>query len=64
MWDWVLWGILAAFWIWEAVAHFVLHNAEGHTLSNRIQLFEKLTGWRGHVVVGVLVVLLFIHLEV
>lgn len=63
-WDWILWALVVAFWAWEAVAHYVLHNVEGHTLSNRIRHYEKLTGWRGHVVVGVLMLLLFLHLEV
>lgn len=53
--DPILWIIIAAFVVWELVAHFVLHNDEGHTLSNRIDVFEKWAGAPGYAaVIGVL----------
>ena len=39
--DIVLWAIVAAFAVWEVVAHFVFRNRGAHTLSNRIWALEK-----------------------
>lgn len=61
--DWVLYLILCAFVGWEAVAHFVLHNAGGHTLSNRIKWLETAGGWPVRVLVAVACVVLGVHLE-
>jgi hypothetical protein len=60
--DVVLWTLVAAFISWEGVAHFVLHNRQGHTLSNRIWLFEKATGPVGYSLVSLSLVALFLHL--
>jgi hypothetical protein len=57
-----LWIIVAVFAAWELLAHFLWHNVDGHTLSNRIWAFEKLTGWKGRAIVGTVVVVLFTHL--
>jgi hypothetical protein len=65
--DPILYGIIAVFVAWEGVAHYLLHNTSGHTLSNRI-------GWLEHrgpawvqliirIVVAAAVVLLGVHLE-
>lgn len=63
--DAILYAIIAAFVAWEAVAHFVLHNLSGHTLSNRIGALEhnKAWGWLVRIVVAVAVVVLGVHLE-
>lgn len=61
--DWILYLILTAFVVWEAVAHFLLRNVEGHTLSNRILWLETKGGWPVRAVVAAGVVVLGIHLE-
>lgn len=38
--DAILYAEIAAFIAWEAVAHYLLHNRSGHTLSNRIAWLE------------------------
>jgi hypothetical protein len=38
--DSILYAIIAAFIGWESVAHFVLHNVQGHTASNRVTWLE------------------------
>lgn len=65
--DPILYAIIALFVAWEGVAHFVLHNVTGHTLSNRI-------GWLEHrgplwlqlvirLIVAAAVIVLGVHLE-
>lgn len=65
--DWILYGIIGAFVAWEGTAHFALHNAQGHTLSNRIGWLEHRGPWWSQlvvrVVVAVAVVVLGLHLE-
>lgn len=67
MWDWILYAIIAAFIAWEAVAHYLLGNRAGHTLSNRIAWLEdqgsasQQTAVR--VVVAAAVAALGVHLE-
>lgn len=61
--DWVLYAIVAAFVVWEAVAHFLLHNQSGHTLSDRIEWLETKGGWPVRVVVSAAVVALGVHLQ-
>lgn len=39
--DWILYAIVAAFTGWEGIAHYALHNQQGHTLSNRIAWLEN-----------------------
>ena len=61
--DAILYAIIAAFVAWEAVAHYVLHNDSGHTLSNRIIWLEGEGGWPVRVLVAAAVVVLGVHLE-
>lgn len=61
--DLILYGIVAVFVAWEFVAHFALHNTEGHTLSNRILWLETQGGWPVRVFVAAVVVALGVHLE-
>lgn len=60
--DPILWVLLGLFWVWEIIAHFVLKNQSGHTLSNRIKAFEKLAGWPGRVLVWAALIALGVHL--
>lgn len=61
--DAILWAIVAVFVAWEAVAHFVLHNREGHTLSNRIVWLERKGGWPVRVLTAAAVIALGVHLQ-
>jgi hypothetical protein len=61
--DPILWLILASFAVWEFVAHFLLHNDSGHTLSDRIRAFEKWSGWPGYVTVAALIPAIAVVLE-
>ena len=61
--DAILYSIMALFIAWEAVAHFVLHNVRGHTLSNRIAWLERKGGWPVRLLVGLAMVVLGVHLE-
>jgi hypothetical protein len=59
--DYILWAIVAAFIIWEAYAHFVMHNRRAHTLSNRISALEKRYP-KTRVLVAVVLLVLALHL--
>lgn len=59
-----LWAIVALFWTWEVVAHFVFHNKGMHTLSNRIWHFEAAHGLKARAAVGAAILALFLHLVV
>jgi hypothetical protein len=61
--DAILYAIIAVFVVWEVVAHFVLHNVQAHTLSNRIAWLERRGGWPVRVVVAAAVLVLGVHLE-
>lgn len=61
--DAVLYTIVAAFVVWEAVAHYAFHNARAHTLSNRIAWLEQRGGWPVRALVAAAVVTLGVHLE-
>jgi hypothetical protein len=62
-WDWILYGVVSVFVAWEGIAHYVLHNRDGHTLSNRITWLEGRGGWPVRVLVAAVVVALGVHLE-
>lgn len=59
--DLPLWGIVAAFAVWEVFAHFVARNRGEHTLSNRVWALEARYP-KTRVLVASLVALLFSHL--
>ena len=65
--DTILYLEILAFIAWEAVAHFVLHNRTGHTLSNRIGWLEHLGPTYEQVItriaVAASVIFLGVHLE-
>lgn len=61
--DEILYGIVAAFVAWEGIAHFILHNKQGHTASNRILYIEKKGGIPIRILVAASVIALGIHLE-
>lgn len=60
--DSILYGIVALFVAWEAVAHYVFHNVQGHTLSNRIAWLERHGGWPVRALVGAATAALGVHL--
>lgn len=61
--DWILYAIIAAFLAWEGVAHWILHNRQGHTASNRIEAIEKKWGIPARIVVAAATVALGVHLQ-
>ena len=61
--DTILYLIVAAFTAWELTAHYLLHNRQGHTLSNRIEWLEREGGWPVRALVAVAVLTLGIHLQ-
>jgi hypothetical protein len=62
--DPVLWLIVAAFVIFEIVAHYTFHNSDGmETLSHEIAAFETKYGWPARLLVAAAVVALGVHLE-
>lgn len=40
-----LWLIIAAFVVWELLAHFVYRNRGPHTLSNRLETLGSAHPW-------------------
>lgn len=55
-----LWLIIGAFVVWELVC-YATHNAVSHTLSWNLWHLESVHPWF-RVIVGLAVVLLFVHL--
>lgn len=66
MYEPILYAIIGAFVVWEAIAHFVWHNGpDGSTLSSLIGHLEanKTFGWIVRIAVAAAVILLGVHLE-
>ena len=62
--DPILWIIVAAFVVFELVAHFDFHNRNGmETLSHEITSAEARFGWPARVVVAAGCVALGLHLQ-
>lgn len=59
-----LWVLVVLFWVWEVIAHFVFHNKDMHTLSNRIWRFEMRYGLKARILIALGVVALFLHLVI
>jgi hypothetical protein len=63
--EYLLFAVFAAFWLLEAVCHFVLKNAVGSETISHLsrRLAQKLTGRYWHLVMFVPPLLLFLDLE-
>jgi hypothetical protein len=62
--QYALWSAFGLFWVFEAVAHFVLKNVGAHTISFDARFWaHRLTGRYAHFVLAVPALLLFLDFE-